>query len=185
VRTMRFGPRILVLLPAALVGGCEQPGAPGALPSPLGPGLSHAQSTHLLPAAGTFTQTAVTAFDLRFAGSNVIIEQTVQGSVTGTLTGSFEDRIRVVVHPGGNFTARGTTTCACTVEGREGLLELTIADTGEQIGPDLGVFAGRSVIRRGTGELTGLRGVFDIEGTVDIPSGLSTYTYSGTIHFRP
>jgi hypothetical protein len=60
-----------------------------------------------------------------------------------------------------------------------------LVDSGEVISPDTAVLAGTAVIIDGTGELAGLRGVFTVDGIVDIPSGLSTFTYSGQIHFHP
>lgn len=138
-----------------------------------------------LAADGTITQTAVTGLEVRLAGPNTILEQTTAGSVSGTLSGSYEDRFTVVIHPSGRFNAHGTLTCECTVDGKQGVLVLVLTDTGEIVSPDVATFAGRFVIKRGTGELSGLRGVLELEGTVDIPSGLSTMTYSGQLHFHP
>lgn len=101
------------------------------------------------------------------------------------MNGAFEDSLRVVIHPNGKFTAQFTITCECTVEGKEGLLEITATDTGELTGPESATFTGRAVITGGTGELSDLRGVLWIEGEVDVSSGLSSTTYSGTIHFHP
>lgn len=144
-----------------------------------------AQASPPTAAEGTFTQTGITGFELRFAGPNTIIEQTTAGSVSGTFTGSFEDSLKVVIHPNGLFNAQGTTTCECAVEGKEGVLEFVVVDTGEPAGPDSATFEGRAVITRATGELSGLHGVLEVEGTVDLLSGLSTLTYSGQIHFHP
>jgi hypothetical protein len=143
-----------------------------------------AQASPPTPASATFTQTAITGFEIRFAGPNVIFEATTAGSVDGTLSGTYEDNIRVVIHPNGRFTAQNRITCACTVEGKEGVLELVVVDTGEPVGPDTSVFEGSAVIRQGTGELSGLRGVFHVQGTVH-PTGLSTFTLSGQIHSHP
>jgi hypothetical protein len=44
------------------------------------------------------------------------------------------------------------------------------------------IFSGRAVITGGTGELSGLRGVLQIEGTVDLVTGLSEYDYVGWVH---
>jgi hypothetical protein len=144
-----------------------------------------AQAAPPTPASGTFTQTAITDLDLGFAGPNVIINQTTEGSLSGTLTGTFQDRFRVIIHPDGRFTAQGTTVCACTVDGRSGVVELRVVDTGQIISPTTAVFAGHAVITATDGELSGLQGVFEIEGTVDITTGLSTITYTGQIHLRP
>jgi hypothetical protein len=136
-------------------------------------------------ASGASTQTQITQFELQSAGPNVIFEQTTVGSFSGTLTGSFQDSYRIVIHPNGRFNAQGTITCNCTVEGKSGVLELRLVDSGEIISPDTVILAGTAVITGGTGDLAGLRGVFTVEGTVDIQSGLATFNYSGQIHFHP
>jgi hypothetical protein len=135
-------------------------------------------------ASGTFTQEATTGFAIRFAGPNVIVEQTTMGSVVGTLAGTFEDSLRVVIHPNGRFTAKGTITCQCTVDDKQGLLAFVVADTGEEVN-GVPTFAGRAVITGATGELAGLRGVLEVAGTVDVMTGLSTFDYSGQIHLHP
>lgn len=135
-------------------------------------------------AEGTFTQTATTGFDLRLAGPNVIVEQTTVGSVSGTLTGSFEDSLKVVLHPTGRFSAQGTLTCECMVDGKTGVVEFVSANTGEELN-GIPTFEGRFVITGATGELSGLVGVLEFEGEVDLASGLSMISYSGEIHFHP
>lgn len=179
--------------------GCNGASSPTA---PLAPSISNAaeastasessvetpavaQASLPVEAAGTITQTAINSVDVRAAGPNTILEQTDEGMISGTLTGAFQDDLRVVIHPSGRFNAHFTITCECTVEGKQGVLELVAGDTGELISPDVAVFAGRAVINGGTGELSGLRGVLRIEGMVDVQSGLSTYTYSGNLRFRP
>lgn len=136
-------------------------------------------------ASATFTQTAQTGFDIRFAGPNVIVEATTEGSVSGTLRGRFEDDIKLVIHPNGLFTAHNRITCECTVAGNEGVLELVVVDTGEEVSPTTAIFAGSAAITGGTGGLAGLRGVFEVEGTVNLVTGLSIFTLSGQIHFHP
>lgn len=176
----RFGVPILVL--AAFGSACDGVAAPeaGQIESSPDPALAHASTP--TSAAGTFTQTAIRSLAVRVAGRNTILEQASEGSISGTLTGNFDDRLKVVIHPNGTFTAHFTITCECSVGGREGVLEIVAGDRGRLVGPDLATFAGRAVINGATGELAGLRGVLRIEGTVDIPSGLSSYTYSGEIH---
>ena len=179
---MRARHEIAILALAACVGGCERMVAPEAAPTR--PASSPAAMAHAPPhtsAAGTFTQTTIHTLDVRVAGRNTILEQTSGGSIDGTLEGLFEDRLEVVIHPNGTFTAHFTITCECTVGGRQGTLELVAGDRGALLGPDLAAFAGRAVINGGAGELSGLTGVLRIEGTVDVPSGLSTSTYSGWV----
>lgn len=144
-----------------------------------------ALATAPMPAAGTLTQTEVTGFELRVAGSNVIIEQTTRGVMSGTLSGTVEDTVRVIIHSDGTFEASGTTICACFLDGNQGQVELAITDTGEQTSPNTSRFTGRAAITRATGDLSGLAGRLDIEGTVDLATGLSTIGYSGEIHPHP
>lgn len=144
-----------------------------------------AQASPPTAASGTFTQEAHTGVEVRLAGPNVIVEASTVGSVSGTLTGNFSDSIKLVIHPNGRFTAHDTITCECTVDGKSGVVELVVVDTGEEVSPDTSVFDGRAVITGASGELAGLRGVFEIQGTVDQLSGLSTWTYSGQVHFHP
>jgi hypothetical protein len=133
-------------------------------------------------AAGTFTQTAITSLEVSQAGPNTILEQTSVGSVSGTLGGSYTDDLKVVIHPHGRFNAHFTIRCDCTMAGEQGILEFEASDRGELVSPTLASFAGRAAITGGTAELSHLRGVLEIEGTIDLVSGLATYTYSGRIH---
>ena len=142
-----------------------------------------AQVASSTAANGTITQTEITSLDVRSAGPNTILKQTSRGVIDGTLTGSFEDELRVSIHPNGTFTTKFILTCACTVDGKAGVLTITAADRGELVSPDLASFSGRATIKKGTDELTDLRGVFEIEGTVDVASGLSTYSYSGKMRW--
>jgi hypothetical protein len=147
------------------------------------PEVSKAKAPTSIPASGIVTQTEIISLDIRQVGQNTMLKQTSRGVLDGTLTGSFEDELSVSIHPNGTFTTKFTLTCECTVDGKEGVVTFTAADRGELVSPDLATFAGHATIKRGTGELSGLRGVFEIEGTVDVPSGLSNYTYSGQIRF--
>jgi hypothetical protein len=135
-------------------------------------------------AIGTFTQTGIISLESRSTGPNLILEQMSTGVATGTLSGTFVDNFTVVIQPNGQFSAQGTLTCMCTVEGKEGLLALVLTDTGEIVN-GTPTFSGRDVIKGGTDELADLRGVLQFEGTVDLTTGLSTSTYSGEIHFHP
>ena len=143
-----------------------------------------AQASPPTAASGTFTQDALTGFEIRFAGPNVMFTQSTAGTFSGSVSGTYEDDFTVVIHPNGKFTAHGTLTCDCTVDGRHGVLEFALTDIGEEI-DGVATFAGRMVITGGTGELSDLRGVLEIEGTVDPSSGLSTINYSGELHFHP
>ena len=139
----------------------------------------------MMLASGTFTQTAITSIDVETAGPNTVIHQTAVGAITGTLAGTFTDKLKVVIHPSGKFNAHFTITCVCTVDGKQGVLEMVAGDTGELLSPTLAAFAGRAVINGGTGALSGLRGVLQIEGTVNVTTGRATYGYTGNVHFEP
>ncbi len=143
-----------------------------------------AQASAPTAATGTGAQSAISSLEVRMAGPNTILEQTSAGMLNGTLTGTTEDSFTAVIHPNGNFNAHGTVTCECTVDGKSGVLEFVSTNTGEVI-DGVPTFAGRFVIKGGTGELSGLQGVLEFEGTVDLATGLNTITYSGQIHSHP
>ena len=75
-------------------------------------------------ASGTFAQSAITSLDVQTAGGNTILTQTSNGSISGTLSGPFQDDLKVVIHPNGKFNAHFTITCTCTVGGKSGVLEI-------------------------------------------------------------
>lgn len=145
--------------------------------------LVPAQAIAALAASGTFSQTVLTGIDVRSSGPNTVIEQTGEGILSGTLAGTFEDDVKVVIHPNGNFTTNFTITCVCTVDGKQGVVRMRATDTGRLVSPDLATFSGHVAIIGASGALTGLSGVLDIEGTVDVQTGLATYDYDGTIRF--
>lgn len=177
MRTAYFVP----ILSLALIGtACESATAPAADPAYVSTlAMSHASAQ--TAAAGNFNQNAITGLQVRQAGSNTILEQTSAGSVSGTLSGSYTDDIRIVIHPNGRFTAQFTIRCECTVAGEYGVVEFVASDRGEIVNPDLAAFAGRATITGGTADLSDLQGVLEIEGTVDLNSGLSQYSYTGWI----
>lgn len=146
-------------------------------------GVAHASPPTATNA--TFTQEMLTGFDIRLAGPNTIIEQTTAGSVAGDWNGTFTDSLRVAIHPNGTFTAQNRIICTCTVDGRSGDLDLLVVNTGAPDSQGVPTFAGRAVITGATGALSGLRGVFDVQGTVDMGSGLSTTHLSGRTHTHP
>jgi hypothetical protein len=170
-----------ILLLAVFGTACESVMAPNAEPSEaLKLAMAHAGPQ--TAAAGTFAQTGITDLQVSQAGPNTILEQTSTGSVTGTLSGSYTDELRVVIHPNGRFNAHFTIRCECTMGGEQGTVEFVASDHGEIVSPTLASFVGRATITGGTGALSDLRGVLTIEGTVDTVSGLSTYSYSGQVH---
>lgn len=143
-----------------------------------------AQASPPTPASGTITQTSAIPQDVRFVGPNIILESAIEANVSGTLSGTWDETLRVVIHANGRFSAHGTTTCLCTVDGKTGDVELVVSDTGQTV-DGIPTFQGRYVITRATGELAGLRGILHMEGSLDPTTGLSTITYSGQIHLHP
>lgn len=174
-----------ILLLAALASACEPVTAPDGDPLEMRPPLAAAQASPHIAAGGTYAQTAITSLDARAAGPNTILEQTSSGWISGTLNGTFDDELRVVIHPNGKFNAQFTITCACTVEGKQGTLEIRATDTGQMTGPESAAFAGRATITGGTGELADLRGNLEIMGTINLVSGLAATSYSGKVRFHP
>lgn len=178
---MKTSYHVSILLLAVFGTACDSVVAPDAgQTDALSLALSNA-APHVA-AAGTFAQNAITSMEVSQAGPNTIIELTSVGSMSGTLSGSYTDDLRVVIHPNGNFNAHFTIRCECTMAGEQGILELVASDNGQLVSPTLASFAGRAVITGGTAGLSDLRGVLQIEGSVDLVSGLATYTYSGRIH---
>lgn len=174
-------PVAILLLPA--LGACGEPVAPGEGDPAAMPEISSAMAPAPLAASGTFTQTGINGINVTTAGPNTIIEQTSTGLLSGTLDGTFQDELRVVIHPNGHFNTRFTAVCECTVDGRQGTIEMVLQDDGQLTSPDVAAFSGTGTITDATGDLEGLHGVLTIDGTIDIPSGLATYAYSGTIRF--
>lgn len=183
---MKAWPKATVsVMAASMVLACEQDPVRVESVGVTRPVIGNAATSVKVAASGSFNQTSITSLDVQTAGGNTILNQTSVGAITGTLTGHFEDDLKVVIHPNGKFNAQFTITCTCTVDGKFGVLEMAAGDTGELVSPTLAVFAGRAVIKGGTGDLSGLRGVLRIEGTVDVTTGLATYGYTGDIHFEP
>jgi phage tail sheath gpL-like len=178
---MKTSSRIPVLVLALLGTACESPTVTDLnLTGTSSPAM--AQAAAKIAATGTFTQTGITSLVVSQAGPNTVIEQTSTGVVSGTLSGTYTDDIRVVIHPNGRFNAHFTIRCACTMAGKQGTVEFVAADHGELLSPTLAVFAGRATITGGSDDLSALRGVLEIEGSIDIATGLSTYGYSGLLH---
>ncbi len=167
-----------LIVALAATTGCDRTTAPGDAAHVATHSL---RSPDHVAVAGTFAQTGITSLDYRPVGDTTIIEQTSVGSISGTMNGGYSDEIRVVVAPNGSFTAEFTITAECSVNGRSGVVVLQATDVGEVVSPDLATFAGQAAIVDASGELSGLRGVLEIEGTIEFPSGLATYDYSGDL----
>lgn len=162
---------LLAVLPAPLADSA----APSSTPS-------SSAAVETFEASGTFEQTGITGMEVSSAGPVTLIEQTSVGEVSGTMEGGFEDELNVVILPGGVFVANFVLTVACSVDGQEGTLTLQATDVGEIVGPDVAEFTGVAAIVDSSGGLAGMHGQLNIEGTVDLTTGLSTYTYAGSLH---
>ena len=129
-------------------------------------------------ASGDFTLNPATRVgtDIHQADGNTIITFTRTGStLTGTFSGSFDTKARVVIHPNGNRTTQGVLECDCTVEGKSGTLVFRATSRGNATSSQ-----GRLLILSGTGELENLHGVLAVQRTERV-----VRTYSGKIHFDP
>ena len=186
MRTIKAWPKAAIsMLVAVMFVACEQDPVRVASVNAPSPVVGNAAASVKTAASGSFNQTAITSLEAQTAGGNTILHQTAVGVISGTLTGHFADDLTVVIHPNGKFNARFTITCSCTVDGKFGVVEFVAEDTGELLSPTLAAFAGRAVINGATGDLSGLHGVLQIEGTVNVTTGLATYSYTGDIHFAP
>ncbi len=169
----------LALTITLVAAGCHEITQPAATVE--GPGVSAQAQVAAVAAAGEFTQTSITTLEVSASGPNTIIDQTSQGVITGTIQGTFEDDLHVVIRQNGTFNTSFKITCQCEIGGKSGTLELSATDTGEMTSPTTASFGGRAVISKATGDLAGTSGMLEIEGTVDLASGLSTYAYSGNV----
>jgi hypothetical protein len=179
--TMKTSHRCAILLLASSGTACDSPVGPAA-PAADMVALNASKAAQHIAATGTFTQSSITSLVSSQAGPSTILEQVSAGSISGTLAGSYTDDLKVVIHPNGGFNAHFTIRCECTVNGEQGILNMVASDQGELVSPTLASFAGRATITGGSGDLADLKGVLAIEGTIDLTTGLATYTYSGRIH---
>ena len=146
------------------------------------PTASASVAPETLAASGTFVQTGITSLEMRaMPGGGVILYQTSNGTVSGTLSGSYTDSLIVVIQPNGRFAASFTLDVECTLDGVQGVLSMQAADVGTLTGPTTAAFSGVAAITGASGGLAGTTGVLDIAGTVDLVSGLSTYSYEGEL----
>ena len=172
--------KALFLASALALAGLLPATTANAGPDPLGC-LEPAPAAADIDAAGTFTQTGITTLDVRMIGGVTILEQTSFGVVDGTLDGTFEDSLHVVIFPNGTFASSFRLMLDCELDGATGQVTMKAADIGRLVDPTTGEFAGVAGILEAAGDLAGLGGAFRIQGTVDLTTGLSTYSYEGTL----
>jgi hypothetical protein len=131
-----------------------------------------------IPAAGTFFFVAAPVpSDFRMAGGNTFVTLFFPaGVLTGDITGTFTEQLRVVTHSDGSQNVHGNATCTCAVAGRTGVLVFdNIAGTTSPSGVGNAHF-----VLSGSGGLADLHG----QGTAIItptprgPFGAYTAQYS-------
>lgn len=180
---MKSRTTLATLTLALLATACETPSSPIAQPDDVALGLTAAAAkATAIDVAGFFEQTAITSLVPQQAGGNTKISQESVGLVTGTLTGTYVDDLKVTIHSNGTFNAHFNITCQCSLGGQQGVVEFVASDRGQMTGPTTAEFAGKATIIDASGGLAGLRGVLRIEGHVDLTTGLAKYSYAGTLH---
>lgn len=84
-----------------------------------------------LQGSGTGTVESLVITSSREAGENVIQERTLTGTVTGTLEGTFVERVRGVIHGDRLVTFQGTLTFTGTLQDcGEGTITLGVSGRG-------------------------------------------------------
>jgi hypothetical protein len=136
--------------------------------------LPVAASAEPMPASGSLVITSVAFTSSRSADGNTIITASLTGKISGTLSGTFTEQVRQVIHPTGDANFQGTAVCTCAVTGvGAGSATIGFNATGEPSG----ALSGRFEFLSATGGLSGLVG----QGTFSSPNGINA-TYSGQIH---
>jgi Protein of unknown function (DUF3224) len=137
-----------------------------------------ASATEPQIAHGTFDFAVVAVTSVQPADGNLLITQTLRGSLAGDASGSVDEAEQLVVHPTGEIGFRGTDVCSCTVAGRSGTLtdriEGQVAADGQLTGTVRSISA--------NGGLTGLHFEGDIAGPT---TGPNAGTYTIRLHFDP
>jgi hypothetical protein len=125
-----------------------------------------------LQASGTAQATSLVFTDVRSADGNTILEGVQQGVIGGTLTGTWAERFRLVVHPDGATTFHSFLTVAGTADGcGVGTIRFVVDGQGE--GP---VTEGRFRTIDQNETTVSVHAVLDFVAFV--PTG--TITYTGT-----
>jgi hypothetical protein len=96
------------LLSSFLLGCSGSPDAPDPLPVLTGPDFASAGAGPPREGSGTGLVTGLEILSSRNAGSNVIQERRLTGTVQGTLEGTFVEHVRGVIHGNGLVTFQGT-----------------------------------------------------------------------------
>jgi hypothetical protein len=129
---------VLACLPAValLLLGCadavDHPGADALQVT--GPAFASQGAGPPLTGAGTGVITSLEITSSRDAGGNTVQERTLEGTVSGTLEGSFVEHVRGVIHRNGTVTFQGTMYFEGTLEGcadEPGTLTATLSGRGQ------------------------------------------------------
>jgi hypothetical protein len=131
-----------------------------------------------IAAGGTFFFVAAPVpSDFRTADGNTFVTLFFPaGMLTGDITGTFTEQLRVVTHSDSSQNVHGNATCTCTVAGRTGVLVFdNIAGTTSPSGMGNAHF-----VLSGSGGLVGLhgQGTAIITSTPQGPFGVYTAQYS-------
>lgn len=141
-----------------------------AVPCLLG---SNAAAGPPAPATGTGLIVTTTVTSVRSAGPVVITEFTQTGTVSGTLTGTFVEDVRVIQRPDGRITFTGTATITGTVAGC-GTGDIPVRLEGS--GSGVGVAAhGRIQSVQGSANTAGAHAVLEFEQVG------AAFTYTGRV----
>jgi hypothetical protein len=123
---------------------------------------------------GSFTEQQP-SLAIRQAGSNIIVDFTAPVVFTGGIAGTATSTGTEIVGATGDFTVHAVVTCACTVDGRPGTVQLVFNGTGSLVTQQ----------KQGQFQVSGSSGLDDLHGT-------GTFTQSGLtgddvaqIHFAP
>jgi hypothetical protein len=87
------------------------------------------------PAAGTAQITSLVFTDARMGGGNTFYEGTESGIIDGTLTGTYVERFRYVVHPDGSTSFQSDMTFTGAAEGcGSGTIPFVLEGQGDAAG---------------------------------------------------
>jgi hypothetical protein len=125
-----------------------------------------------LPASGTAQATSLVFADVRSADGNTILDGIQQGVIAGTLTGTWVEQFRLVVHPDGATNFHSFLTVVGTAAGcGTGTMHFVVDGQGD--GP---MTEGRFRTIDQSETTVDVHAVFDFVASV--PTG--TISYSGT-----
>lgn len=138
----------------------------------LAAGASLASAGPPAPASGTGEITTSVVTSVRTADGNVITEFLQTGTISGTLSGTFVETVRVVQHADGRITFHGAATLTGSAEGcGAGTIPLRLEGTGLAAGL---VAEGRIRTARASENTAGVEAVLTFE------QAGATFTYAGT-----